>query len=65
MNEVCTQFVKAEAPVRLKRAMNARIENSPCYRFIMGDKVYFKRVNCDQWKGPAKLIDQDATVHKY
>ena len=55
------QFIKAESSIRLKRALAGRVENSPCHRFFNGEKIYFKRVNCDKWRGPATVIGQDGS----
>ena len=31
-------------------------------KYVMGDKVYYKRPDNKEWKGPGRVIDQDGTV---
>ncbi len=54
-------FVEAESSERLRRALRKQIRPSGG-NFETGDKVYFKRSDNPEWKGPGCVIGQDGTV---
>ena len=54
-------FMEAESSERIKRALRRQIRPNSG-NFETGDKVYYKRADTTEWKGPAKVIGQDGTV---
>ena len=54
-------FLEAECSERLRRALRKQIRPNTG-EFETGDKVYFKRSDNPEWKGPGTVIGQDGTV---
>lgn len=54
-------FTEAECSERIRRALRKQLRNTD-ERYEMGDKVYYKRVDCPEWKGPGVVIGQDGAV---
>ena len=54
-------FVKAECSETIRRAWHKQIHSSP-REFSPGDKIYYKRPDCQKWKGPGTIIGQDGPV---
>lgn len=54
-------YIKAESSERIQRALRAQTRPSPDVCEI-GDKVYYKRPDRKEWKGPAVVIGQDGPV---
>lgn len=54
-------FTEAECSERIRRALRKQLYNTD-ERYEMGDKVYYKRVDHPEWKGPGVVIGQDAAV---
>ena len=54
-------FTKAESSDRIKRALkhNVRVNEEV---FIQGDKVFYKRDDCNRWRGPGKIVGQDGKI---
>ena len=54
-------FTEAECSERIRRALRKQLRpNDEQYR--TGDKVYYKRADCTEWKGPGVVIGQDGVV---
>ncbi|KAL2093504.1 hypothetical protein ACEWY4_010816 [Coilia grayii] len=54
-------FTEAECSERIRRAVRKQLRNTDD-RYEMGEKVYYKRVDCPEWKGPGVVIGQDGAV---
>lgn len=54
-------FTEAECSERIKRALRKQLRANDD-RYETGDKVYYKRADCPQWKGPGVVIGQDGVV---
>lgn len=54
-------FTEAECSERIKRALRKQLRTNDD-RYETGDKVYYKRADCPQWKGPGVVIGQDGVV---
>lgn len=54
-------FTEAECSERIRRALKKQIRPTD-ERYEPGDKVYYKRVDCPEWKGPGVVIGQDGAV---
>ncbi len=54
-------FTEAECSERLRRALRKQIRpvTGP---YTLGDKIYYKHHDRDEWKGPATVIGQDGVV---
>ena len=46
---------------RIRRALRKQIHSSP-REFSPGDKLYYKRPDSQEWKGPGTVIGQDGPV---
>jgi len=54
-------FVKAECSERIRRALRKQIR--PTSEFCEpGDKIYYKRPDSQEWKGPGVVIGQDGPI---
>lgn len=54
-------FTEAERSERIRRALRKQLRHTD-EKYKMGDKVYYKRVDCPEWKGPGVVIGQDSAV---
>ncbi|KAI4873784.1 hypothetical protein NFI96_002219, partial [Prochilodus magdalenae] len=54
-------FTEAECSERIKRALRKQLRANDD-RYETGDKVYYKRADCPQWKGPGVVIGQEGVV---
>lgn len=54
-------FTKSECSERIKRALRKQTRPSGI-RYHTGDKVYYKRNESNEWKGPGVVIGQDGAV---
>ena len=54
-------FTEAECSERIRRALRKQLRPTDD-RYETGDKVYYKRVDCTEWKGPGVVIGQDGAV---
>ena len=54
-------FTKAESSERIHRAPKHKVRVSTEF-FCNGDKVFFKRDDCNQWRGPGSVIGQDGKI---
>lgn len=55
-------FVAAEASMKLKRAMKAKTRIHSNTIYWPRDKVYYKKPDKDEWRGPAVVLGQEGTV---
>ena len=54
-------FLKAETSERIRRALRHQIRPIE-KQYKTGDSVFYKRDNCNEWKGPGTVIGQDGKV---
>ncbi|XP_062409954.1 uncharacterized protein LOC134100639 [Sardina pilchardus] len=54
-------FTEAECSERIQRALRKQLRANDD-RYETGDKVYYKRADCTEWKGPGVVIGQDGVV---
>ncbi len=54
-------FTEAESSERIRRALRKQLRPTDDM-YVTGDKVYYKRADCPEWKGPGVLIGQDGAV---
>lgn len=55
-------FVEAESSHKLKRAMKAKTRTHSNTIYCPRDRVFYKKPDIDQWRGPAVVLGQDGTV---
>ncbi|XP_071821643.1 uncharacterized protein [Apostichopus japonicus] len=53
-------FIAAESSERIRRALRKQVRTLD--NFVTGDKVYYKRLESNEWKGPGVVIGQDGVV---
>ena len=51
--------IECEASEKIRRTLRHNVRHSTTLEFTPGDKVYYKRLNSDYWKGPAEVIGKD------
>ena len=49
-------YLEAESSERIKRALSTKIRTSSEQIFLPGDKIYYRRTQDKQWRGPAYVI---------
>ena len=54
-------FMESESSEIIKKALRHKVKASETV-FSYGDKVFYKRDQCDRWLGPAKIIFEDGKV---
>lgn len=54
-------FAEAECSERIRRALKKQLRPTD-EQYENGDKVFYKRVDCPEWKGPGVVIGQDGVV---
>ena len=54
-------FTKVESSDRIHRALKHKVRVNNEF-FCNGDKVLFKRDDCNRWRGPGTVIDQDGKI---
>lgn len=54
-------FTEAECSERIRRALKKQLRHND-EKYELGDKVFYKRVDCPEWKGPGVVIGQDGAV---
>lgn len=54
-------FTEAECSERIRRALRKQLRPTD-EKYEMGDKVYYKRADNPEWKGPGAVIGQDGAV---
>ena len=56
-----TAFTEAECSERIRRALRKQLQPTKD-KYETGDRVYYKRVDTTEWKGPGTVIGQDGVV---
>ena len=54
-------FSEAECSDKLRRSIRQQVRPTG-EKFMTGDKVYYKKPDSVQWKGPGTVIGQDSVV---
>lgn len=54
-------FTEAECLERIRRALRKQLRPNDD-KYETGDKVYYKRADCVEWRGPGVVIGQDGAV---
>ena len=54
-------FVEAESSERLRRAIRKNTRHLP-EKYVTGEKVYYKRPDQPEWKGPGVVIGHDGAI---
>jgi len=54
-------FTEAECSERIRRALRKQLRPTD-EKYETGDKVFYKRTDCVEWKGPGVVIGQDGVV---
>ena len=54
-------FIMAKSSEKIRRALRKQTRQTGAV-YTTGDKVYYKRSDNNEWKGPAKVIGQDGPV---
>ncbi|KAL6481141.1 hypothetical protein MHYP_G00092210 [Metynnis hypsauchen] len=54
-------FTEAECSERIRRALRKQLRPTDD-KYVTGDRVYYRRANCSEWKGPGVVIGQDGVV---
>lgn len=55
-------YTQAECSDRIRRALRKQVRTSRDEIYTLGDRVYYKRPDNKEWKGPGKVIGQDGVV---
>ena len=58
-HEARKAFIENESSEKLRRALRHNVRESSTAIFESGDKVYYKRLESDFWRGPATVIGRD------
>lgn len=61
LHEARTAFTEAECSERIRRALRTQLRPTDEH-YETGDKVYYKRMDFNEWKGPGVVIGQDGVV---
>eukprot|EP00111_Clytia_hemisphaerica_P014173 TCONS_00041752-protein len=52
-------FIASEHSERIRRALAHNIRTSGEIKYLTGDRVYYKRNDSNEWKGPGTVLGQD------
>ncbi len=55
------EFIKSESDERIRRALRSKIRASE-QKFVVGDKVFYKRDGIQKWLGPGSVLGQDGKI---
>jgi transposase InsO family protein len=55
-------FMEAECSERIRRALRKQVRPYTGDKYQLGDKVYYKRPDNREWKGPGRVIGQDGKI---
>ena len=55
-------FTEAECSERIRRALKKQVRTSREISYELGDRVFYKRPDGNEWRGPGKVIGQDGVV---
>lgn len=61
LHEARKAFTEAECSERIRRALRKQLRPTD-EKYETGDKVFYKRADCVEWKGPGIVIGQDGVV---
>ena len=53
-------FVESEASTKIRRALRHNVREATTMTFEPGNRVYYKRIDSDYWRGPAVVIGKDS-----
>ena len=59
MKKARQAFQQAETSERVRRALNGNVHSKRVINFVTRDKVYYKKLDENCWRGPATIIGQD------
>ena len=57
-----TAFTQSECSERIRRALRKQTRSNGDQRYYTGDKVFYRRPDSKEWKGPGTVIGQDGAV---
>lgn len=55
-------FIESESSERIRRALRKQTRTYNDINYVTGDRVYYKRLGSDEWRGPGIVIGQDGVV---
>ncbi|XP_064622512.1 uncharacterized protein LOC135484764 [Lineus longissimus] len=55
-------FTQAECSERIRRALRKQTRTSMNTVYRLGDRVFYKRPDKDEWKGPGRVVGQDGVI---
>ena len=53
------QYIKSDSSDKIARALRSQTRTFSDTKYLTGDMVYYRRKNCDSWKGLGTVITQD------
>jgi hypothetical protein len=59
-HEARKSFIEAESSEKIRRALRHNSRESTSKIFEAGEKVYYKRIDSEIWRGPAVVIGRDS-----
>ena len=59
MHAARKEFIRIESDRKLQKAMTSNVRETDSVNVKIGDNVYYKRQNSNEWKGPAVVIGRD------
>ena len=59
MHAAREEFVKMESNAKLQKAFSSNMRQTDAADIDIGDEVFYKRNESNEWKGPAKVIGRD------
>ena len=59
MHAARQEFVRIESDKKLQKAIASNVRETKSIDIQCGEEVYYKRNECNEWKGPAKVIGRD------
>ena len=55
-------FIRYESDEKIKRALRSNIRSTNVDDVERGDEVYYKRMDCNKWRGPGNVMFRDGKV---
>ena len=55
-------YTEAECSERIRRALRKQVRTSREEIYCLGDRVFYKRPDGKEWRGPGKVIGQDGVI---
>ena len=59
MNAARRDFIRNESDEKVRRALLRQVRDDNPQKFDVGDSIFYKRNESDQWRGPARVIGRD------